>query len=260
MTAPTGGAAAEAAREPARVFQEAVQASRLPPVPGLPVVELLLPPGCRVQLQGQAKLRPLWWGPLRRAPSAGRTSSVRKKDSICSGGRPSSLPGHTAVKARFTRHTAAKKKKGLQAGVPREECTGHGGPAPASGPRASQPGAGAEVHRITGQMPRGSPPSAGYPATLAGRSRAPQGCRQPSSGAGALGLTTSSELEPTWPQTPASLPGPNAHLNSQPSPRLHAAGSPPHAWPGTGSALPTTPLSTHHSAFSWHQLWCPALP
>lgn len=62
----------------------------------------------------------------------------------------------------------------------------------------------------------------------------------------ALGLTTTSELEPTLaPDTSLSLPGPNAHLHSQPSHAPPCSRFTTTARPGVGSySARNTPLST----------------
>lgn len=67
---------------------------------------------------------------------------MRKKDSICSSDRPLVSGTQQPVKARFTRHTAAKKKKG--ACRPKAFCGGERGSRGASVSfrlsSASQPG------------------------------------------------------------------------------------------------------------------------
>lgn len=111
---------------------------------------------------------------------------MRKKDSICSSDRPLVSGTQQPVKARFTRHTAAKKKKG--ACRPKAfwggECTGHGEPSASFWPGLCQPAGVVGLHHITRSDTPGLPTIGRKSSRFSRVFEAPQGCRQPSSGAG----------------------------------------------------------------------------
>ena len=129
---------------------------------------------------------------------------------------------------------------------------------PASGPAcASQPGWWGSI-TSPGQTPRGSPPSAGNPAVLAGCSRPPRAAGSPPLvlgpgtdhhlGAGAHPGPRHQPLSP-WSQRPPSLSAfPRASLQ-----QVHHHGA---ARGGLLLCLQHPPLH-HRSASCWHWLWVP---